>query len=125
MYSEKIMEIFSNLKNVREIPNADAKATAINTICKDKMTVFLKIEENKIKDIGIKTFGCVAAIVSADALAEFVKGKTLKQAKKITAKEVLNELGGLPKPKTHCSVLAIDALKKAIEEYEKEHNKQV
>ena len=87
------------------------------------MTVYLKIKNNKIQDIGIKTFGCVAAIVAADMIAEYVKGKTLKEAKKIKAKEILDKLGGLPKPKIHCSVLAVNALKKAIEEYEKKHNK--
>ncbi|MBW2965877.1 iron-sulfur cluster assembly scaffold protein [Candidatus Woesearchaeota archaeon] len=120
MYSKKVLNRFQNPKFTGEIKNADAVGEVGNVKCGDIMRVYLKIEDNKIKDIKFKTYGCVAAIASTDYLCEIVKGKTLEQAKKITSKDVVKKMGNVPAVKLHCSVLAQNALKKAIEEYKKE-----
>jgi len=128
-YSKKVMEYFRKPKNMGEIKNADAVGKVGNPTCGDVMWVYIKIGKNKqgkeiIKDIKVKTFGCVAAISTSSALTEIVKGKTLKFAKKITREKVAEEVGGLPPVKIHCSVLAVDGLKKAIEEYEEKKAKE-
>jgi nitrogen fixation NifU-like protein len=119
MYSKKVLNRFQNPKFTGEIKNADAVGEVGNVKCGDIMRVYLKIEDNKIKDIKFKTYGCVAAIASTDYLCEIVKGKTLDQALKITSKDVVKKMGNVPAVKLHCSVLAQNALKKAIEEYKK------
>jgi len=119
MYSKKILNRFQNPKFSGEIKNADAVGEVGNVKCGDIMRVYLKIENNKIKDIKFKTYGCVAAIASTDYLCEIVKGKTLEQAQKITSKDVIKKMGNVPAVKLHCSILAQDALKKAIEKYQK------
>jgi len=119
MYSKKILNRFQHPKFAGEIKKADAVGEVGNVKCGDIMKVFLKIENNKIKDIKFKTYGCVAAIASTDYLCEIAKGKTLEQALKITSKDVVKKMGSVPQIKLHCSVLAQNALKQAIEEYRK------
>jgi nitrogen fixation protein NifU and related proteins len=129
MYSEKVMEHFRHPKFMGEIENPSGTGKVGNPVCGDVMEVYIKVKKNKegvefIEDIKVKTFGCVSAIASSDVLCEMVKGKTLDEALKITNRDVVNELGTLPPAKIHCSVLAADALKKAIDEYRKtKHNK--
>lgn len=101
-----------------EIKNPDAEATVGNPTCGDILKVYLKIDNNKIKDIKFQTFGCAAAIASSSMTTMLAKGKTLEQAKKITNKDVAKALGALPPIKVHCSNLAADALRKAIKSYE-------
>jgi len=118
MYSKKAMEHFKNPHNQGQIKNADAVGTVGNPVCGDVMKIYLKINDNIISDIKFETLGCAAAISVSSALTDIAKGKTLEEAKKITKNEIVKELGGLPAPKVHCSMLGVDALKKAIEEYE-------
>ena len=128
MYSDKVMDLFRHPKNIGEMKNADAVGKVGNPTCGDLMWVYLKVEENKkgeevIKDITVKTFGCVAAIATSSALTEIVKGMPLKEAEKITRENVADYVGGLPPAKIHCSVLAVDGLQKAIEEYKNKKQK--
>jgi nitrogen fixation NifU-like protein len=122
MYSDKVMEHFSNPKNVGEIENADGVGEVGNPVCGDMMSFYIKVQSDKISDIKFKTFGCVAAIAVSSIVSEMAMGKTLAEAKKITKKSVAESLDGLPKEKMHCSNLGADALAKAIENYE---NKQL
>lgn len=120
MYSEKVMKIFRDPKHMGEIKNPDGKGKVGNATCGDVMMVYLKIDKpkgEKIKDIKIKTFGCVAAITTASVMAELVKGKPLEYAEKLKQQDIIDYLGGLPPIKRHCSSLAIEALKKAINDY--------
>jgi len=117
MYSEKVMEHFMHPKNVGEIEDADGIGTVGNPVCGDLMTFYIKVEDDIIKDVKFKTFGCGAAIAVSSMVSEMAKGKTLKEAIKITNKMVVNELDGLPPAKLHCSNLGADALHKAIEDY--------
>jgi len=118
MYSKTVMEHFKNPRNVGEIENADGVGEVGNPLCGDMMTIYLKVEDDVIKDIKFKTFGCGAAIAVSSMLTEMAKGKTLAEAKKITNKDVAEALEGLPKNKLHCSNLGADALKRAIQDYE-------
>ena len=117
MYNEKVMEIFKNPKNVGEIENADGVGTVGNATCGDIMQISLKIENDVIVDAKFKTFGCAAAIVTSSTATEMVKGMTVDEALKVTNQIVVEKLGGLPAQKLHCSVLAEEAIKKAIEDY--------
>lgn len=117
MYSEKVMEHFSNPRNMGEIKNPDGVGTVGNPICGDVMQLSIKVKENKIVDAKFKTFGCGAAIATSSMVTEIVKGKTIEEALKISNKTVAEALDGLPPVKMHCSVLAEDALKKAIDDY--------
>ena len=117
MYNEKVMEIFKNPKNVGEIENADGVGTVGNATCGDIMQISLKIENDVIVDAKFKTFGCAAAIVTSSTATEMVKGMTVDEALTVTNQIVVEKLGGLPAQKLHCSVLAEEAIKKAIEDY--------
>jgi len=117
MYSEKVLEHFTNPQNVGEIKDPDAVAEVGNVVCGDAMKLFLKVKGDVIEDIKFKTFGCGAAIASSSVATEMVKGKTLDEALKITNKDIVEALGGLPAQKIHCSVMAAEAIKKAIEQY--------
>ena len=119
MYTEKVMDHFSNPRNVGEIENADAVGTVGNSKCGDIMKIYLKIDNNIITDIKFKTFGCGAAIATSSVATELVKGKTIEEALTITNKQVIDMLGGLPPAKIHCSVLAEEAIKSAISDYYK------
>ena len=121
MYSEKVMEHFSNPRNVGEIQDADGIGEVGNPVCGDMMTFYIKVKDNKISDVKFKTFGCVAAISVSSMVSEMAKGKTLKEATSITNKSVSAALNGLPKEKMHCSNLGAEALSKAIEDYEKKY----
>lgn len=118
MYSEKVMEHFSNPKNVGEIEDADGVGEVGNPVCGDMMTFYIKVRDNRISDIKFKTFGCVAAISVSSMVSEMAIGKTLEEAKSITNKSVAQALDGLPKQKMHCSNLGAEALNKAIDDYE-------
>ena len=117
MYSEKVMEVFQNPKNVGEIENADGVGTVGNASCGDIMQISSKIENDIIVDAKFKTFGCAAAIATSSTATEMVKGMTVEEALKLTNKRVVEALGGLPAQKLHCSVLAEEGIKKAIEDY--------
>jgi nitrogen fixation NifU-like protein len=121
MYSEKVMDHFSNPRNIGEIENADGVGEVGNPVCGDMMSFYINVKDNKIAEIKFKTFGCVAAIAVSSMVTEMARGKTLEEAKKITKKSVAESLDGLPKEKMHCSNLGADALAKAIEDFE---NKQ-
>lgn len=117
MYNEKVVEHFSNPRNVGELPDADAIGENGSFKCGDTMKIYLKIKDDRIEDVRFLTFGCGAAIASSSMLTEMVKGKTLDEAMEITNQDVADELGGLPPLKLHCSNLAADALHNAIENY--------
>ena len=115
-YSKKVIQHFKNPKNQGVIKNADVVGETGNPVCGDVMKMYLKIKDNNIEDIKFETLGCAAAIAVSSSLTEIVKGKTLDKALKITKD------GGLPVPKIHCSMLGIEALHKAIKDYNKSHN---
>lgn len=119
MYSEKVMEHFSNPRNVGEIEDADGVGTVGNPVCGDLMTIYIKVKDNRIEDIKFKTFGCGAAIATSSMVTEMAMSKTIEEALEITRNDVANELEGLPPVKMHCSNLAADALHAAIEDYKK------
>jgi len=117
MYSEKVMDHFTNPRNVGEIADADGVGTEGNPTCGDVMKISIKVENGRITDAKFKTFGCGAAIAVSSMVTEMVKGKTLDEALMISKESVAKELDGLPPQKMHCSNLGADALKKAIEDY--------
>lgn len=125
MYSEKVMDHFTNPRNVGEIDNADGIGQVGNAKCGDIMKVFIKVENNRIIDVKFKTFGCGAAIATSSMATELIMGKTLEEALKITNKAVAEALDGLPPIKMHCSVLAEEAIKAAIEDYRNKRNMSV
>ncbi len=123
-YSKKVIDLFQCPKHMGEIKKPDGKGKVGNPVCGDVMELTLKVGKNKkgeeiIEDVMVKTFGCVAAIASSDVLCDIAKGKTLEKAMKITKRDVLKKLGKIPSQKVHCSLLAEDCLKKAIEDYKK------
>jgi len=116
-YSDKVMDHFMNPRNMGEIEDADGVGTVGNPTCGDVMRLYIKVEDGRITDARFKTFGCGAAIASSSITTEMVKGKTIEEALGISNQEVVEALGGLPPVKIHCSVLAEDALKLAIDDY--------
>ena len=116
-YSAKVMEHYQNPRNVGEIENPSGAGTVGNPACGDVMKLTIKVENGRIVDAKFKTFGCGAAIATSSMVTELVKGKTVEEALKISNKTVAEALDGLPKIKMHCSLLAEDALKAAIEDY--------
>ena len=116
-YSEKVMDHFSNPRNVGEIKDADGTGEVGNPVCGDMMTFYVKVKDGKIDDVKFKTFGCGAAIAVSSMVSDMAKGKTIEEAMKITNESVAKELGGLPPNKMHCSNLGADALHKAIQNY--------
>ncbi|MDN5327186.1 MAG: nitrogen fixation protein NifU [Moorella sp. (in: firmicutes)] len=123
MYSEKVMDHFTNPRNVGEIENADGVGQVGNPVCGDIMRLYIKVEDDIIKDVKFKTFGCGAAIATSSMVTEMVKGKTVEEALKISNAAVAEALDGLPPQKMHCSNLAADALHKAIEDYQNRNKK--
>lgn len=123
-YSKKVIEYFKNPKYAGEIKNASGKGEVGNPVCGDMMRISIAVKNNRISDIRFKTFGCVAAIGSTEALCRIAKGKTIAEAKRITSKDITKQLGGLPSIKIHCSVLGAGGLKKAIDDYEKKQKKR-
>ena len=123
MYSEKVMDHFTNPRNVGDMEDADGIGTEGNPTCGDAMKIYIKVKDDRIVDAKFKTFGCGAAIAVSSMVTEMVKGKTLDEALAISKEAVANELGGLPPQKMHCSNLGADALKKAIEDYRRRQKK--
>jgi len=121
VYSEKVMDHFTNPRNVGEIPDANGVGTVGNAKCGDIMRMYLKVENGIIEDVKFKTFGCGAAIATSSMATEMVKGKTLKEALELTNKAVAEALDGLPPVKMHCSLLAEEAIHAAVEDYLKNH----
>lgn len=123
MYSEKVMDHFTNPRNVGEIPNADAVGEVGNAKCGDIMKIYMKIDNNVITDIKFQTFGCASAIATSSMATELIKGKTVDEALELSNKAVVEALDGLPPAKIHCSVLAEEAVKAAILDYYKKIGK--
>ena len=117
MYTEKVMDHFSNPRNVGEIPDANGIGEVGNAKCGDIMRIYLKVKDNVIEDVKFKTFGCGSAIATSSMVTEMVIGKTLEDALEISNQAVAEALGGLPPAKMHCSNLAADALHEAIKDY--------
>ncbi len=122
-YSEKVIEHFKNPRNVGKIEDADGKSTVGSPACGDMVAVYIDVDEETkvIKDIKFESYGCASNIATGSIITELAKGKTLDEAKKITWKEASEALGGLPKIKAHCSVLAVEGLRTAIMNYEEKH----
>lgn len=123
MYSEKVIEHFSNPHNVGELEGANAVGEVGNARCGDIMRMYLKIEDDVIKDASFKTFGCCAAIASSSVTTDLIKGMTIDEALKFKNATVVDALEGLPPAKVHCSVLAEEAIKQAIDNYKKGQEK--
>ncbi len=117
-YTELVMDHFKNPRNLGKIEDASAQATEGSIACGDMMTVYLKVEDDRITDIKFESYGCAANISTASMMTEVVKGLSLEEAKQITWKDIVERLGGLPQIKYHCSNLAVDTLRKAIKAYE-------
>jgi nitrogen fixation NifU-like protein len=120
-YSAKVMDHFMNPRNVGEIDNADGIGEVGNPACGDMMRLYLKVEDGKIVEAKFRTFGCGAAIASSSMLTEMIKGKTLDEARAITNQHVADALDGLPPVKIHCSVMAEQAVKSALDDYAKKN----
>jgi nitrogen fixation NifU-like protein len=122
-YSELVMEHFRNPRNVGRIEDADAKAMEGSPACGDMVAVYLKVdpETQRIADISFESYGCASNIATGSIITELAKGKTIEEAKGISWKQASEALGGLPPIKTHCSVLAVDGLRAAIQNYEERH----
>jgi len=118
MYSEKVMEHFSNPRNTGVIEDADGVGEVGNPVCGDMMTFYIKVKDDVIEDVKFQTFGCVAAIAVSSIVSEMAKGKKLAEAQKITKQVVAEALDGLPQNKLHCSNLGADALALAIKNYQ-------
>jgi nitrogen fixation NifU-like protein len=123
-YSEKVMDHFTNPRNVGEIADASGIGKVGNPVCGDVMKMYLKIENEIIVDVKFKTFGCGAAVATSSMVTEMVKGKSITEALQITNKAVAEALGGLPAVKMHCSVLAEEALRSALKDYYQKQGKE-
>ncbi|MCK5685517.1 Fe-S cluster assembly scaffold protein NifU [bacterium] len=118
MYSDKVMDHFSNPRNVGSMDNADGIGEVGSASCGDMMKIFIKVNDDKvIEDIKFQTYGCASAIASSSIATEMIKGMKIEEALKVTTKQIVDALDGLPPHKVHCSVLAADAIKKAIQNY--------
>lgn len=124
MYTEQVMDHFQNPRNMGEVEDPDGVGEVGNPQCGDVMRITIKVgDEERIEDVKFKTLGCGAAIATSSMVTELAKGKTLEEAQEITKKAVADALGGLPPQKMHCSNLASDGLRKAIEDYRTKHTK--
>ncbi|MDI6712878.1 MAG: Fe-S cluster assembly scaffold protein NifU [Anaerosomatales bacterium] len=124
MYSEKVMDHFANPRNVGVIEDADGVGEVGNPVCGDVMKITIKVADDRIEDIKFQTLGCGAAIATSSIVTEMAKGMTLAEAVAITKQQVADELGGLPPAKMHCSVLATDGLKRAVDDYLVKHGRE-
>ena len=122
LYSEKVMDHFRNPRNVGVLDDANGIGEVGNAKCGDIMKIYLKIENDIIEDVSFETFGCGIAIASSSMATELIKGKPVAEAMKLTNRAVTEALGGLPAPKLHCSVLAEEAIKKALQDYYDKNN---
>jgi nitrogen fixation NifU-like protein len=118
VYTEKVLEHFRNPRNVGRIEDADGVGKVGNPLCGDVMVMYLKIRDDRIEDAKFETFGCGAAIATSSMATELIKGKTVEEALRVTNRVVAEALGGLPPHKMHCSVLAEEAIRAAIEDYQ-------
>lgn len=126
MYSEKVMDHFQNPRNVGEIEDASGVGTVGNAKCGDIMRVYLDIDENQmIRDVKFKTFGCGAAVATSSMATELVKGKSIQEAMKVTNQVVMEALDGLPPVKVHCSLLAEEAIHAALWDYAQKHDLEI
>ncbi len=125
MYTKKVMDHFTNPRNMGELKDADGVGTVGNAKCGDIMRIYLKVEDEIIKDVTFKTFGCGAAVATSSIATELVKGKTIREALKITNDAVVEALDGLPKAKIHCSLLAEEALQAALWDYSQKHGIEI
>jgi len=125
IYSDTVMDHFTNPRNVGEIEDADGIGEEGNPVCGDMMTFYIKVDNNHLSDVKFKTFGCGAAIAVSSIVSEMAMGKTIEEARKITPALVAKELEGLPKNKFHCSNLGAQALNNAIDDYLKKQGKEV
>jgi nitrogen fixation NifU-like protein len=123
MYNEKVLEHFKNPHNVGTIENPDAFAEVGSSECGDTMKMYLRVKDGRIEDIKYQTYGCCAAIASSSVATDMVKGKTIDEADAITKTAIVEELGGLPEKKIHCSLMVEDAIHAAIADYRSKHNK--
>ena len=124
IYSDKVMDHFQNPRNVGELEDANGIGEVGNVKCGDIMKIYLKVEDNIIKDVKFKTFGCGSAIASSSMATELIKGKTIEEAWELSNKAVAEALDGLPPVKMHCSVLAEEAIHKAINDYRQNNGMQ-
>ncbi len=124
-YTEKVLDYFRNPRNMGKMDNPDGVGKVGNAKCGDVMHIYIKVKDNIITDCNFSTFGCVAAIATSSVLTELAKGKTIDNALKISNKDVAKELGGLPPIKMHCSLLAEEGLKSAVEDYCKNNNNKL
>ena len=122
LYSEKVMDHFENPRNVGKMPDADGIGEVGNAKCGDIMRMYIKVDNGIISDVKFNTFGCGSAIASSSIATEMIKGKTIGEALKITNKDVVDALGGLPAYKLHCSVLAEESIKSAVKDYYDRNN---
>jgi len=118
-YTDKVLDYFRNPRNMGKMEDPDGIGKVGNSVCGDVMWIYIKVKKGIITDCKFETFGCVAAIATSSVVTELAKGKSFEQALKITNKDVANELEGLPPIKMHCSLLAEEGLKSAIEDYRK------
>lgn len=125
MYTDKVMDHFTNPRNVGEIENADGVGTVGNAKCGDIMKIYLKIEDDIIKDVKFKTFGCGAAVATSSMATELIMGKSVDEALELTNKAVIEALGGLPPAKVHCSVLAEEAVRAALLDWAKKNGRKI
>ena len=123
LYSEKVMDHFENPRNVGELENPDGTGTYGSPVCGDMMQIQIKVEDEKIVDAKFKTFGCGSAIASSSMATSMIIGKTIDEALEVSNKQIIDELGGLPPVKVHCSVLADHAIKSAIYDYAQKNGK--
>lgn len=121
MYTDVVLDHFSNPRNVGTMENPDGYAKVESSACGDLMEMYIKVDDGRISDIKYRTFGCAAAIASSSIASEVIKGQPLEVAEMITDEEIIEALGGLPDIKRHCSILAASALHKALEDYYKKH----
>lgn len=124
LYSDKVMDHFNNPRNVGVIEDADGTGEVGNPVCGDIMKITIAVDDDRITDAKFQTLGCGAAIATSSIVTEMVRGMSLDEAASITKKQVAEELDGLPPAKMHCSVLATDGLKVAVDDYLKKHGRE-
>jgi nitrogen fixation NifU-like protein len=122
-YTKKTLSHFTHPQNIGTLKNADAEASVGNMVCGDQLSFSIKVKNGVIKDINFLSFGCASNIATASVLTEKVKGMTLEKAKNFDWQKIVKDLGGLPSQKIHCSILAVEGLRKVIAEYEGKHSK--
>ena len=124
MYTEKVMEHFRDPHNAGQLENANAVGLVGNAACGDILKIYMRIENNIVEDVSFETLGCAAAIASSSVVTDMIKGKTVEKALAVKNADVVEALGGLPAQKIHCSVLAEEAIKNAIDDYNKRRGEQ-